>query len=70
MFWIGLIVGVLIAAVALIAIIAWTFWATKMDLDEYRGYLDVVSAALNNRESTLQVYHNGELLDEVTFVEK
>lgn len=70
MFWIGLIVGILISVVAVIAIIKWCFWVTKVDRDEFDDYVDVISDAIWNRESTLQVYHDGELLNEVTFKEK
>ncbi len=70
MFWIGLIVGVVLTVVIAAAYIMWCFWITKIDRDEYRDYIDVVCDALWNRESTLQVYHDGELLNEVTFKEK
>ena len=70
MFWIGLIVGILISVVAVIAIIKWSFWVTKVDREEFDDYIEVLGAAIWNRESTLQVYHDGELLNEVTFKEK
>ena len=70
MFWIGLIVGVVLTVVIAAAYIKWCFWICKVDRDEFDDYLEVVSDALNNRESTLQVYHDGELLNEVTFKEK
>lgn len=70
MFWIGLIVGIVLTVVIATAFVMWCFWVAQVDRDEFRGYTEVIGAALWNRESTLQVYHDGELLDEVTFKEK
>ena len=70
MFWIGLIVGVVLTVAIAAAYIMWCFWVCKIDRDEYCDYVEVMSDAIRNRESTLQVYHDGELLNEVTFKEK
>lgn len=70
MFWIGLIVGVLFTVGLAFAWIKYCFWITKVDREEFNDYIDVLGDAIWNRESTLQVYHDGELLNEVTFKEK
>lgn len=69
MFIFGLIVGMIVGAVAwmglCVAICAKRFGS----LSDFVNGVDLLHDAADNRESTLQVYHKGELLNEVVFKE-
>jgi len=70
MFWIGLIVGIIVALVLLLAITVWCCHVTKVDYHEFCDMRDAVTEAIWNRESMIEVTHNGEVLSTVTLVEK
>lgn len=69
MFWIGLIVGMVIA----FAVVFGCFvWACKSAGASYDDLVELGSAgmqAFNNRESKLQVWHEDECLFETVFEE-
>lgn len=68
MFWIGLIVGIILGAVAF-GSIGW--WFTTRVLcnspEEFEGVYNVMVDATQNRESEIQVIHDGEVLNRVVF---
>ena len=70
MFWIGFIVGIITLIVASFAFLAWCFWVTETTFEEFKSVVNVNAAAWANRESVMQVWHDGELLDEVILEEK
>ena len=70
MFWIGMIVGIVVTFLVSFAYIAWCFKVTGVTYDEYADMTEVIGEAITNRESTIQVWHNGELLDETVLEEK
>lgn len=70
MFWIGLIVGVVIGLVALVVLFLWSLHVNKMDLCDYVEFCYVLGDAVENRESSMQVWHDGELINEMIFEEK
>ena len=68
MFWIGMIVGIIIGAVGLVAI--WTLLAVKwtnMSVDELAECGGLIMEAGNNRASTLSVWHDGETIAAAEF---
>lgn len=70
MFWIGMIVGIVlgIAALFVIALLHCTYTCGSWQKwSEACGLLD---CALDNRESIIVAYHEGEILDEVRFPEE
>lgn len=71
MFWIGFIVGIIIGAISCMAI--WSLlvmkW-TNMSMDEISACGGLILEAGNNRASTMSVWHDGELLEEVEFEDK
>ena len=70
MFWIGIIVGVIIGDVVSIAGVAmFALKATNMTIDEIAECGLLIQEAGNNREATLQVWHNGKIIDEVKLEE-
>jgi hypothetical protein len=70
MFWIGFIVGMITLIAAVFAFIAWCFYVTKVDYVEYCDMRDAVAEAVVNRESTITVTHDDEVLSSVTLKEK
>lgn len=70
MFWIGLIVGVVITLLAIAGYFLWCMKNAQMSFREYGDFCEFLGDALDNRESTMQVWHDGELLNEMNFEEK
>jgi hypothetical protein len=70
MFWIGLIVGIIISVVAFAGYFMWCLYCTQMSFDDFEDFCDVLGDAVWNRESSMQVWHDGELINEMIFEEK
>lgn len=70
MFWIGLIVGIAFMVMASFAFFMFCLWATGTSLEEFEGVVYANAAAFGNRESTIQVWHDGEVVNEFTLKEK
>ena len=70
MFWIGLIVGLLIPVI--VYFVAYLFVTRIMfdSPDEYWDAIGAVHEAVCNRESEIQVWHHGELINSVTLEER
>jgi hypothetical protein len=69
MFWIGLIVGVVLANAALIALFVFVVNHDFKSWDEYWNVVEVVTTATDNRECGLYVQHEGEIIDGVILEE-
>lgn len=69
MFWIGMIVGIIIATFVIVGLIAYACKAIYGSWDTFDSMVDVVVAASENRESEVRVYHDGEILDVAVFEE-
>ena len=69
MFWIGLIVGILIATIAIGGYLFYGCWKTYGTWDTFVAMCNVTQAATENRESEVRVYHDGEILDVAIFEE-
>lgn len=70
MFWIGFIVGFVVFAAAPLAYLLWCMHVLGLSFKEFGGVANANACAFTNRESTVQVWHDGELLDIVTLEEK
>ena len=70
MFWIGLIVGIIIAAVLPFGYLMWCMYCTGTSFREFGAMTMCNAYAVTNRESAVQVWHDGELIDEVVLEEK
>lgn len=70
MFWIGLIVGVVITLMASAGYFLWCLHETKMNFRDFGDFVEILGDAVDNRESTMQVWHDGELMNEMVFEEK
>ena len=69
MFWIGMIVGIIIATFVIVGYVVYCCWRTFGSLDTFESMVDVVTTANENRESEVRVYHYGEILDVAVFEE-
>lgn len=69
MYWIGLIVGVIVTVIVEFAFFLWCMYVTETSWADYRNLVGVNRAAIENRESTVQVYHDGECIFETVFEE-
>lgn len=69
MFWIGMIVGIIIATIVIVGFEAYCCYKMYGSWDTFDSMVDVVVAANENRESEVRVYHNGEILDVAVFEE-
>lgn len=69
MFWIGMIIGIIIASIVIGGYIGYVCWRTYGTWNTFESMVDVTLAATNNRESEVRVYHDGELLDVAVFEE-
>ena len=69
MFWIGMIVGIIIATFVIVGLIAYACKEIYGSWDTFDSTVDVVVAASDNRESEVRVYHDGEILDVAVFEE-
>lgn len=70
MFWIGFIVGVMFLFMASFAFFMLCMGVTDTSFEEFGAVVQANAAAFGNRESVMRVYHDGELLEEVTLKEK
>lgn len=74
MFWIGMIVGIVVAAAAYLGYLAWCCKVLGVTKDEFLGMSECIAVACTNRESTLTVVKDYEdeeyILTEVTLKEK
>lgn len=62
MFWIGLLVGVIIATIAIAGWLVYGCWKVYGTWDAFESTCNIVTAATENRESEVLVYHNGEVI--------
>lgn len=69
MFWIGMIVGIIIATFVIVGLIFVSCKAIYGSWDTFNSMVDVTVAASDNRESEVRVYHDGEILDVAVFEE-
>ena len=69
MFWIGMIVGIIIATFVIVGLLFVGCAATYGSWDTFNSMVDVVVSASENRESEVRVYHDGEILDVAVFEE-
>ena len=69
MFWIGMIVGIIIAAIVIVGYIAYACMKVYGDVDTFVDMCYVTKTASENRESEVRVYHDGEILDVAVFEE-
>lgn len=70
MFWIGLIVGIIVGTVILYLLSRLVMTAMFGSYEKYSEGFELLLTASDNRESTVQVWHDGECLDEVIFEEE
>ena len=69
MFWIGMIVGIIIATIVIVGFIAYACMKVYGDVDTFVDMCCVTKTASENRESEVRVYHDGEILDVAVFEE-
>ena len=69
MFWIGMIVGIIIATIVIVGYIAYACMKVYGDVDTFVDMCYVTKTASENRESEVRVYHDGEILDVAVFEE-
>jgi hypothetical protein len=69
MFWIGIIVGILLCAVAYFGLYLWATRHIFKSPDEYWDSIGIVYDATQNRESELQLVYDGDIQDSVTLEE-
>ena len=69
MFWIGMIVGIIIATIVIVGFIAYACWVVYGSWNTFEDMCYVTMAASENRESEVRVYHDGEILDVAVFEE-
>ena len=70
MYWIGLIVGILVTIMVEVAFFMWCMYVSETSWDDFYNLVGANATAIENRESTMQVYHDGECLFEAVFEEK
>ncbi len=71
MFWIGLIVGIIIGWIgSMVFHVLVGLRKANMNLVEFINFAGLAIDAGNNRESTITVTHNGEVLDELVLEEE
>ena len=69
MFWIGMLVGIVIATIAVAGLLVYCCCKVYGSWDTFTGTCDVIKAASENRESVVVAYHEGEVLTHATFEE-
>lgn len=69
MFWIGMIVGIIIATFVIVGFGALCCKEIYGSWDTFGSMVDVIVSASENRESEVRVYHDGEILDVAVFEE-
>lgn len=69
MFWIGLIIGIIVGSIGIMVVSIRYVTNLYGSWESFNKGTDLLEVATNNRESVVRVYHDGELLDEVTFEE-
>ena len=70
MFWIGMIVGIVLVIGGTLGYFMYCMHITGTSWEDYNNLVEVNATAIGNRESTVQVIHEGECLFEATFEEK
>lgn len=71
MFWIGLIVGIIIGWIGSMVFHVWSAMRkANMSLVEFISFACLAIDAGNNRESTITVTHEGEVLNELVLEEE
>lgn len=70
MFWIGFIVGIISLLALVFACFVFCMCVTGTTWEEFQAVVMANADAFGNRESVMQVWHDGELLNEVTLEEK
>lgn len=69
MFWIGMLVGIVAATIAVAGWLVYCCWKVYGSWATFTGTCDVIQAASENRESVVVAYHEGEVLTHATFEE-
>ena len=69
MFWIGMIVGTIIGFLAFWVFVVLACKSMGVSFTEVNNIADTIGEALTNRESEIQVWHDGRLID-VTYLEE
>lgn len=70
MLWIGIAIGFVVGIVLVSAYLFVCCAATYGSYDTFKSMVDVTTAATENRESVVQVYHDGEVLETAIFPEQ
>lgn len=69
MFWTGMIVGVVTGVAATFGVSLYHCAKTAGSLGKWGDICEMIDVANDNRESEIQVWHNGELLNTVVLEE-
>ena len=69
MFWIGMIVGIVLFITVFLGYFGWCMHITGTSWDDFVNLVLVNETAIENRESTVQVWHEGDCLLERVFEE-
>lgn len=67
MFWIGMIVGIVVTILVTFAYIAWCFKICDVTLDDFQRMREVNGAIIENRECTVEVWHDDDCVHADTF---
>lgn len=70
MFWIGFIAGMFALAVLAVVYFIFCCAVTHTTVEDFNNLVEANTAALINRESRIEVHHDGECLFEATFEER
>jgi hypothetical protein len=70
MLWLGIAIGFVVGIALCVAVLAVCCKIIYGSRDTFESMVDVVVAAAENRESVVQVYHDGEVLEEAVFPEQ
>ena len=66
MFWIGMIVGAFTFILLSCCFVAWCMHVSGVSLSEFKGMASLNTCAIQNRESRIEVWHEGMLLNDLT----
>lgn len=67
MFWIGFIIGAIVATIAIVGYIAYCCAVTYGDMDTFMSMSYAIQSAANNRRSDVFVMHDGEVINKTVF---
>ena len=70
MFWIGMIVGIVVTLAASFTLFVYCMSASGTSFEEFEDLVEANAAAMMNRESKMQVWHDDECIYETVFEEK